>query len=72
MFCLFFTEEKIINLDSVMTANTGEFRSFFAEMLEQGVYMAPSPYETGFISMAHGENEIDTTLEAMEKALSKI
>ena len=72
MFCLFFTEEKIINLDSVMTANTGEFRSFFTEMLEQGVYMAPSPYETGFISMAHGENEIDTTLEVMEKALSKI
>ena len=72
MFCLFFTEEKIINLDSVMTANTGEFRSFFTEMLEQGVYMAPSPYETGFISMAHGENEIDATLEAMEKALGKI
>ena len=72
MFCLFFTEEKIINLDSVMTANTGEFRSFFTEMLEQGVYMAPSPYETGFISMAHGENEIDATLEAMEKALNKI
>ena len=72
MFCLFFTKEEIINLDSVMTANTGEFRSFFTEMLEQGVHMAPSPYETGFISMAHGENEIDATLEAMEKALGKI
>lgn len=72
MFCLFFTNEEIINLDSVMTADTAAFRKFFTAMLEQGVYMAPSPYETGFISMAHGDNEIDTTLEAMSKALAKV
>jgi len=72
MFCLFFTQEEIVNLDSVMTADTEAFRSFFTEMLGQGVYMAPSPYETGFISMAHSDSEIDTTLEAMEKALVSI
>ena len=72
MFCLFFTGEEIVNLDSVMTADTAAFRKFFTAMLEQQIYMAPSPYETGFISMAHGNAEIDTTLEVMEKALDSV
>ena len=72
MFCLFFTGEEIVNLDSVMTADTAAFRKFFTSMLEQGIYIAPSPYETGFISMAHGNDEIDTTIAAMDKALSVI
>jgi glutamate-1-semialdehyde 2,1-aminomutase len=72
MFCLFFTGEEIVNLDSVMTADTAAFRKFFTSMLEQRVYMAPSPYETGFISMAHGYDEIDETLNAMDQALSSV
>lgn len=72
MFCLFFTEETIVNLDSVMTADTAIFRKFFTSMLDQGIYMAPSPYETGFISTAHEESEIDRTLEAMEQALAAV
>lgn len=72
MFCLFFTGEEIINLDSVMTADTAAFRKFFTAMLDQGIYMAPSPYETGFISVAHGKDEIDQTLAAMDVSLSKI
>jgi len=72
MFCLFFTGEEIVNLDSVMTADTAAFRKFFTSMLEQGIYMAPSPYETGFISMAHGNDEIDATIAAMDQALSAI
>lgn len=72
MFCLFFTAQEIINLDSVMTADTAAFRKFFTAMLEQGVYVAPSPYETGFISAAHGEEEIARTLEAMSVALAAV
>ncbi|NWK57456.1 glutamate-1-semialdehyde 2,1-aminomutase [Verrucomicrobiaceae bacterium N1E253] len=72
MFCLFFTGEEIVDLDSVMTADKAAFRSFFTSMLEQGVYMAPSPYETGFISVAHGELEIDRTLEAMAASLANV
>ncbi len=72
MFCLFFTDEEIINLDSVMTADTAVFRRYFTSMLGQGVYVAPSPYETGFISVAHGSDEIDRTLEAMKVALDKM
>ena len=72
MFCLFFTGEEIVNLDSVMTADTAAFRKFFTAMLDQGIYMAPSPYETGFISVAHGQDKIDQTLTAMDVSLSKI
>ena len=72
MFCLFFTGQEIVDLDSVMTADSAAFRKFFTSMLDQGIYIAPSPYETGFISVAHGNSEIDTTLEAMDKALSAI
>jgi glutamate-1-semialdehyde 2,1-aminomutase len=72
MFCLFFTGQEIVDLDSVMTAGSAAFRKFFTSMLDQGVYIAPSPYETGFISVAHGNSEIDTTLEAMDTALSAI
>ena len=72
MFCLFFTGQEIVDLDSVMTADSAAFRKFFTSMLDQGVYIAPSPYETGFISVAHGNREIDTTLEAMDTALSVI
>lgn len=72
MFCLFFTDEEIVNLDSVMTSDTVSFRKFFKSMLERGVYVAPSPYETGFISVAHGEAEIDETLAEMDKALALV
>ncbi len=72
MFCLFFTEEEIVNLDSVMTADTAKFKKFFTSMLKQGIYMAPSPYETGFISAAHGNEDIDQTLNAMDQAFSEI
>jgi len=72
MFCLFFTGQEIVDLDSVMTGDSAAFRKFFTSMLDQGIYIAPSPYETGFISVAHGNREIDITLEAMDKALSVI
>lgn len=72
MFCLFFTDKEIVDLDSVMTADTAAFRTFFTAMLDQGIYMAPSPYETGFISVAHGEDEIDQTVEAMGVALAAV
>lgn len=72
MFCLFLTDREITDLDSVMSADTGAFRKYFTSMLEQGVYVSPSPYETGFISVAHGEDEISRTLEAMDVSLEKM
>lgn len=72
MFCLFFTEEEVYDLDSAQKASRELFKPFFWNMLEQGVYFAPSPYETGFISLAHTEEDIDRTVEAVRASLSKL
>ena len=48
------------------------FRRFFAAMLERGVYLAPSPFEAGFVSLAHWPADIDTTLEAARDAFKRV
>lgn len=72
MFCLFFTTQDVTDLQSATTADFGLFRRYFNAMLEQGVYVAPSPYETGFISTAHTEADIDATVAAMRHALAQL
>ena len=72
MFCLFFTDQEIINLESVKTQDMNLFRKLFWAMLDKGVYIAPSPYETGFLSLAHSREDIDFTLEALEQAVAEI
>jgi len=70
MFCLFFNEGPIFNLEtSAAAAGSGEFPQFFHRCLAGGVYLAPSPYETGFMSMAHSEEDILRTIEVISKAL---
>lgn len=69
MFCLHFTTSDVYDLDTAMSGNFDLFRRYFLSMLEQGIYVAPSPYETGFISTAHSESDIDATLAAMQRAL---
>ena len=70
MFCLFFSEGPIFNLETSATAaGSGEFPQFFHRCLADGVYLAPSPYETGFMSMAHSEEDISRTVEVVSKAL---
>lgn len=69
MFCLFFTTQDVVDLDSALTGDFDMFRTYFRSMLGQGVYVAPSPYETGFISTAHTEADIDATVAAMTRAL---
>ncbi len=73
MFGLFFTEqEKITNLSQVTSCNQAHFNKFFHNMLAQGVYLAPSPYEAGFVSIAHGEKEIEKTIEIAARSLQTI
>ena len=69
MFCLFFTDEEITNVDNVMKSDMEHFRKFFWKALEGGVYFAPSPYETGFISTAHTAQDIEQTLEVVSNSL---
>ncbi|MFT4641975.1 MAG: glutamate-1-semialdehyde 2,1-aminomutase [Verrucomicrobiales bacterium] len=69
MFCLFFTESPVTDLETAKQADTEAFKRYFHHALEAGVYFAPSPYETGFISLAHSQGDIEDTLEVMEAAL---
>ncbi len=52
MFTFFFTEMPVIDWDSAKKSNTDQFKSFFHHMLENGVYLAPSQFEAGFVSYA--------------------
>ena len=71
MFCLFFTNSPVRDLDSATAAaESGFFKGFFHYCLKNGVFLAPSPYETGFISMAHSEEDILKTVQIIENALT--
>lgn len=70
--CFFSTEKEVRRFDQVMQCNMDHFQVYFHEMLNQGIYLAPSAYEAGFVSSAHGENEIQLTLDAAEKAFEAV
>ncbi len=70
MFATFFTETPVRDWSTVKTCDTERFGRFFRVMLENGVYLAPSQFEAGFISTAHGEAEIAHTVEAAHKAFA--
>ncbi len=70
MWCLYFGDVEIVNVDSVQQGDFDAFRKFFWACLERGIYLAPSPYETGFLSLAHTESDIDETLEVFEECLA--
>ncbi|HUX14344.1 MAG TPA: glutamate-1-semialdehyde 2,1-aminomutase [Spirochaetia bacterium] len=68
MFSVFFTDRDVRDWDEVKACDTEVFRRYFHAMLEAGVYLAPSPFEAGFVSAAHGEQEIRGTVEAARLA----
>ncbi|MEP4078992.1 glutamate-1-semialdehyde 2,1-aminomutase [Haloferula sp.] len=72
MFCLYFIDEEIRNVSDVMKQDFEVFKKFFWACLDKGIYLAPSPYETGFISLAHTEADLDDTLTVFEEALATI
>ena len=70
MFGFFFTASGSVTCFSeVMASDTDRFQVFFHAMLEAGVYLAPSAFETAFMSIAHGDTEIDQTIEKATAAL---
>ena len=71
MFGFFFHPGPVRNFDHARKAHAERFRSFFHAMLEAGVYLAPSPFEAGFVSLAHRSRELDQTLEAARKAMRR-
>ncbi len=73
MFGLFFSDQNpVSNFSQVMACDQERFVRFFHGMLREGVYLAPSAFETGFVSSAHDEQAIDATLEAAERVFSTL
>jgi glutamate-1-semialdehyde 2,1-aminomutase len=73
MFGLFFTEQKTIDsFSDVMACDVARFKRFFHVMLEEGVYLAPSAFEAGFVSVAHDDAALEHTFQAAEKAFRSL
>ena len=73
MFGLFFSsEEKVTNFSQASNCDIELFKKFYKSMIKQGVYFAPSAYECGFLSAAHGKNELDQTINAALTAFSEL
>ncbi|WP_448679120.1 glutamate-1-semialdehyde 2,1-aminomutase [Pseudomonas nicosulfuronedens] len=73
MFGLYFSgADDIITFEDVMGSDVERFKRFFHLMLDAGVYLAPSAFEAGFTSIAHGETELKLTLDAAERAFAAL
>jgi glutamate-1-semialdehyde 2,1-aminomutase len=70
--CAFFTRETVTDFQSAQHSNTEAYGLFFREMLREGVYLAPSQFEAFFISTAHGQEELDRTVEAASRAFKRV
>jgi glutamate-1-semialdehyde 2,1-aminomutase len=62
----------VINFEQATHCNQDQFKTFFHAMLERGVYLAPSAFEAGFVSIAHEEAQIQATLDAAEESFALI
>jgi glutamate-1-semialdehyde 2,1-aminomutase len=71
MFGFFFHPGPVHSFEAAKKSHAERFRRFFAAMLEAGVYLAPSPYEAGFVSLSHGPRDLERTLEAARTALRR-
>lgn len=73
MFGLFFTDAPVVNhYWQVMQCNTKRFKQFFHSMLSQGIYLAPSAFEAGFMSLSHSHNDIQRTIDAARRCFAAL
>lgn len=71
-FCCFFTSQPVTDYASAKTSDTAAYSRYFHAMLDRGVYLAPSQFEVGFMSLAHSEADIEYTLRAAREAATKL
>ncbi len=72
MFGLYFSDKAPDSFDEVMASDREKFKQFFHHMLDEGIYFGPSAFEAGFVSAAHTQEDIQTTLNAAQKAFKKL
>ncbi len=69
MFCLFFSENPVKNFEQAVDTQTEHFKTLFRHALDKGIYLPPSPFETCFLSAAHGDEEISRTMEVLKAGI---
>jgi glutamate-1-semialdehyde 2,1-aminomutase len=72
MFGLFFSNKQVDSFEQATQCNLDQFQKFFHGMLKQGVYLAPSAYEAGFVSAAHTETDLQNTIDAATTVLATL
>ena len=72
MLGLFFTPKEVVDFSSAKSTNTEQYKRFFHSMLEGGIYLPPSAFETVFVSAAHSESDISQTINVAENAFRKV
>ncbi len=72
MFCAFFTAEEVYDWGTAAACDTRAFAAYFKAMLDEGVYLAPSQFETAFISSSHSQADIDATVAAAARCFRLI
>ncbi|HIJ59168.1 MAG TPA: glutamate-1-semialdehyde 2,1-aminomutase [Nitrospirae bacterium] len=72
MFCTYFTEIDVVDYETAKSSDTKIFSLFFKELLSRGVYIAPSQFEAGFISLSHSTEDIKKTKTAVYNSLKRI
>lgn len=72
MFCSYFTDSDVVDYKTAKTADAEKFSRFFTAMLTRGVYIAPSQFEAGFLSLAHSEKDIEQTARIAYESLKEI
>jgi glutamate-1-semialdehyde 2,1-aminomutase len=72
LFCTFFTDREVVDYASARTSDTKRYARFFHAMLDRGVYLAPSQFEVGFLSLAHSEQDIEQTIRAAAEAVKAL
>jgi glutamate-1-semialdehyde 2,1-aminomutase len=72
MFCGYFTDRPVHNLTDALHSDRPRFAKFFHGMLDQGIYLAPSQFEAGFISTAHTRENIERTVQTAARVLASL
>ncbi len=72
MFTIFFTAQEVMDYATACSSDLKLYAAYFNEMLRRGVYLPPSQFEAQFLSLAHGDEEIEATIVAVRQAFSKL
>jgi len=72
MFCIFFTDRKVVDFASARASDTKKFAAFFKNMLKNGIYLAPSQFESTFVSLAHSDEDIECTIKASYSSFAAV